>query len=226
MISRYLRGARRLTVPSRGPQVPPWNLILVLEALRYPPFEPLGNVDLKCLSLKSAFLLAITSARRISELHALSIHRDCCTFSPEGSKVVLRPNPAFLLKVLSDFHLSQSMELQSLPVSAADQLAFCPVRALSEFIRRTKPLRKSGQLFVCFHTSCLGRPLSKCRLYHWVVDTIQQGYTLSGGPAPPGFEHTQPVACRLLGLCGWEPLSPPYAQQPLGPPTLRSPDST
>ena len=137
-------------------------MYLVLEALKHPPFEPLGNVDLKWLSLKTAFLLAITSARRIGELHALSVHRDCCTFSPEGSKVVLRPNPAFLPKVLSDFHLSQSIELQSLPVSAADQLAFCPVRALSEFIRRTKPLRKSDQLFVCFHTSCLVRPLLKC----------------------------------------------------------------
>ena len=113
MISRYLRGARRLTASSRGPQVPPWDLYLVLEALKHPPFEPLGNVDQKWLTLKTAFLLAITSARRIGELHALSVHRDCCTFSPEGSKVVLRPNPAFLPKVLSDFHLSQSIELQS-----------------------------------------------------------------------------------------------------------------
>ena len=47
MVSRYLRGACRLTAPSRGPQVPPWDLDLVLEALQYPPFEPLSNVDLK-----------------------------------------------------------------------------------------------------------------------------------------------------------------------------------
>ena len=68
------------------------------------------------VSLKTAFLLAITSARMISERHALSVHRDCCTFSLVGLKVVLRPNPAFLAKVLSDFHLSQIVELQSLPV--------------------------------------------------------------------------------------------------------------
>jgi hypothetical protein len=94
--------------------------------------------------------------------------------------VVIRSNPAFLPKVLSEFHLSQIIELQSLPVSAVDQLALCPVRALSEYIRRTKPLRKSDQLFMYFHTSCLDRPLSKCRLSHWVVDTIQQGDTLLG----------------------------------------------
>lgn len=48
--------------------------------------------------------------------------------------VVLRPNPAFLPKVLTDFHLSQSVELRFLSASAADQLAVCPVRALSEYI--------------------------------------------------------------------------------------------
>ncbi|CAL8399116.1 unnamed protein product [Arctogadus glacialis] len=39
-----------------------------------------------------------------------------------------------LAKVLSDFQLSLTIEPQFLPVSAADQLALCPVRALSECI--------------------------------------------------------------------------------------------
>ncbi|CAL8387769.1 unnamed protein product, partial [Gadus morhua 'NCC'] len=81
------------------------------------------SMELQSLPVSAADQLAFCPE---DKHHALSVHRDCCTFSPEGSKVVLRPNPAFLLKVLSDFHLSQSMELQSLPVSAADQLAFCP----------------------------------------------------------------------------------------------------
>ena len=62
--------------------------------LQRPPFEPLGGADLKWLSMKTALLLAVTSARRVSELHALSVHGDCCRFSPDGSSVVLRPNPA------------------------------------------------------------------------------------------------------------------------------------
>lgn len=184
LISRFLKGARRLTVRRVGPTVPPWDLDLVLEAVSSPPFEPLTHTSLKWLSLKTAFLLAITSAKRISELHALSTHSDCCTFSPDGSAVVLRPNPAFLPKVLSDFHLSQSVELRSISSSAAAQRALCPVRALSEYVCRTQSLRKSDQLFVCFDSGRLGEPLSKSRLAHWVVDTIREAYTLSGTPAP------------------------------------------
>ena len=72
-----------------GPAVPSWDLDVVLGALNSPPFEPLGGADLKWLSIKTAFLLAVTSARRVSELHALSVHDDCCWFSSDGSSVVL-----------------------------------------------------------------------------------------------------------------------------------------
>ena len=191
LISRFLKGARRLTVHGTRPTIPPWDLEVVLNALRRPPFEPLGAAGLKWLSLKTAFLLAITSARRVSELQALSVHSDCCRFSPDGSSVVLRPNPAFLPKVFSEFHLSQSVELRSLPPSGGDgeteqQSVLCPVRALTEYIRRTQAARKTDQLFVCFDAGRRGRPLSKPRLSHWVVDTIQQAYVLSGAPVPPG----------------------------------------
>ena len=82
LISRFLRGAQRLTVRTAGPVVPPWDLDVVLGALQGSPFEPIGDADLKWLSMKTASLLAVTSARRVSELHALSVHGDCCQFSP------------------------------------------------------------------------------------------------------------------------------------------------
>lgn len=72
LISQFLRGARCLTAHAPGSPVPPWDLDLVLGALERPPFKPLQQAGLKWLSLKTAFLLAITSARRISELQALS----------------------------------------------------------------------------------------------------------------------------------------------------------
>ena len=81
-----------------------------------PPLNLLGP-----LTMKTALLLAVTSARRVSELHALSVHGDCCRLSPDGSSVVLRPNPAFLPKVLTEFHLAQSVELQSLSSSSAGE---------------------------------------------------------------------------------------------------------
>ena len=45
-----------------------WNLDLVLSALILTPFEPAEEVDLKFLSYKCCFLLALASSR--SEVHA------------------------------------------------------------------------------------------------------------------------------------------------------------
>lgn len=60
-------------------------------------------------------------AYRISGLHALSVHSDCCRFFLDGLSGVLHPNPAFLPKVISDFHLLLSVDLQSLFSSGGDQ---------------------------------------------------------------------------------------------------------
>ena len=106
--------------------------------------------------------------------------------------MVLCPNPAFLPKVLTEVHLAQSIELRSLTSPSAgeevlqSQSALCPVRALTAYIRHTQAVRKSDQLFVCYDHGRLGRPLSKPRLSHWVVDTIRQAYVLVGAPVPPG----------------------------------------
>ncbi|XP_073529664.1 dynein axonemal heavy chain 8-like [Phyllobates terribilis] len=52
----------------------PWDLNLVQEALTKPPLEPLEEVSEKILTLKTAMLVALTSARRVSDLHALSVN--------------------------------------------------------------------------------------------------------------------------------------------------------
>ena len=73
-----------------------WDLAAVLDALSHPPFEPLDQVDLKVLSLKTALLLALASAKRVSDIHAFSVHPDCLQFATGDARVVLRPNPAFI----------------------------------------------------------------------------------------------------------------------------------
>ncbi len=45
-------------------------------------------------------MLALASAKRVSELHALSVSELCMRWLPDDSGVVLRPNPSFLPKVL------------------------------------------------------------------------------------------------------------------------------
>ncbi|KAK0143362.1 hypothetical protein N1851_018509 [Merluccius polli] len=64
LVTRFLKGAQRLRPPLRNP-VPRWDLPLVLGALSRPPFEPLQDLGLDVLSMKTAFLLAIASARRL-----------------------------------------------------------------------------------------------------------------------------------------------------------------
>ena len=70
LVSRFLKGAQRQNPPQVA-RVPSWDLPLVLEALRLPPFEPLERAELRYLSAKVAFLLAMASPKCVGELHAL-----------------------------------------------------------------------------------------------------------------------------------------------------------
>lgn len=81
----------------------------MLQTLTFPPFEPLGSVPLKFLTFKVTFLLAITSARRVSELMALAVRKDLCTF--HADRMVLRLDPSFIPKVSSWFHRAQELVL-------------------------------------------------------------------------------------------------------------------
>ena len=57
---------------ARSPKhFPAWDVLPVLESLRLPPYEPIESCDLKSLSCKTAFLVALASGRRCSEIHAL-----------------------------------------------------------------------------------------------------------------------------------------------------------
>lgn len=94
---------------------PPWSLNKIISALTTSPFEPLRLVSLRFLSFKIAFLTAITSARRISELAALSIRRDLCIF--HSDRVILRLDPTFIPKVNYLFHHAQELVLPiSVPI--------------------------------------------------------------------------------------------------------------
>ena len=67
-----MKGARR-KLPVSRPLVPLWDLSVVMDALSHHPFEPLETVGMKFVSLKVVLLLALTTAKRVSDLQALSI---------------------------------------------------------------------------------------------------------------------------------------------------------
>lgn len=75
-----------------------------------PPFEPIHRADLKLLSWKVALLLALTSARRVGEIQALTIQEPFLQFKED--RIVLRTNPKFIPKVPSDFHLNEPLILK------------------------------------------------------------------------------------------------------------------
>ena len=53
-------------------RLPAWDVSLVLQSLTGAPYEPLRTCEERFLAQKTLFLLALASAKRIGELHALS----------------------------------------------------------------------------------------------------------------------------------------------------------
>ncbi|XP_073320639.1 uncharacterized protein [Pagrus major] len=187
----FLKGVRRLR-PVFKPSVPSWDLALVLEALCGPPFEPIESAYIKFLSYQTALLLALTSAKRVGDLHALSVHPSCTQFTPDGSKLTLHPNAAYLPKIIPTAYSSMTFELLSYcppPFASEEQRrlhSLCPVRALRTYIDRTQGVRLCDQLFVCFANLAKGKALSKQRLSHWIVEAISIAYSSRGIPFPQG----------------------------------------
>ena len=207
-VGSFLKGAVRLH-PPHVTRVPSWDLPMVLEALCSYPFEPLGQAGLKWLSVKTAFLLAITSAKRVGELHALSVAEECIRWSGDGSGVALWPNPSFLPKRISAFHVNRPVTLAAfVPQPGAEELLLggrwlCPVRALKQYIATTTDFRKSDALFLCYGGHRKGCAVSKQRLSHWVVDAVLQAYSRRGLPAPPVWCHsTRSVSTSWAALRG------------------------
>ncbi len=182
----FLKGARRLH-PPRPPSVPPWDLEVVLRALSQPPFEPLASVDLKELSLKTALLLALASAKRIGDLHAFSVDSDCICFGPGDCSVTLRPRPGYVPKSLSTPFRMQTVSLsalssESLTSRDADaQTSVCPVRALWGFTLTVRPAFGNLTSFLC--ATVVVRRAGPCQnrdFSHRIVDAITAAYTSRG----------------------------------------------
>ncbi len=157
------------------------------------PFEPIDSSDLKLLSLKTALLLALSTAKRVSELHALSVHNSCMQFTMDYSRVSLKTNPAFVPKVIESALACNQVDLMAFhppPFLSPEEErlhCLCLVRALHCYVNRTKALRKSNPLFVSRADSHRGKPISRQRLSHWVVEAIIVGYNSMGLSPPEGL---------------------------------------
>ncbi|XP_034065716.1 uncharacterized protein LOC117542252, partial [Gymnodraco acuticeps] len=188
LVCRFMKGARRLLPVSRS-LVPLWDLAVVLDGLTRPPFEPLEEADMKHLSLKTVLLLALASAKRVSDIHALSVHPSCTQFAPGQTRVLLKPNPAFVPKVVGSCTPIDIVAFPPPLCSSEEQRPhlLCPVCALRIYMDRSKEFCCNDQLFISGANPQKGKPVTRQRLSHWIVEAIALAYTSQGLQAPTGL---------------------------------------
>ena len=163
--------------PKSSRNLPKWNLSVVLNELTKAPFEPMKDSDLKHLTLKTAFLLALASGKRRSEIHAWVVNK--VANLGQWEKVALFPSTDFIAKNQLAREGSQSVSPVTIPALTTivdrqfkEDRTLYPVRALRFYLARTKDLRGSRSLlFISFkkgHTSDI-RPAT---LSSWLKQTI------------------------------------------------------
>ena len=91
---------------------PAWDVALVLQSLTGAPYEPLQTCDEHFLAQKTLFLLALASAKRIGELHALSY---CVSHSRGWAEVSFSYVPGFVAKTQDPSSLAPQFEGFSVP---------------------------------------------------------------------------------------------------------------
>ena len=161
--------------PKSSRNLPKWNLSVVLNELTKAPFEPMKDTDLKHLSLKTAFLLALASGKHHNEIHAWVANK--VSNLGQWEKVALFPSSDFIAK--NQLESSQSVCPVTIPALTTivdrqfkEDRTLCLVWALRYYLDRTKDLRGSRSLlFISFkkgHTSDI-RPAT---LSSWLKQTI------------------------------------------------------
>ena len=163
--------------PKSSRNLPKWNLSVVLNELTKAPFEPMKDTDLKHLTLKTAFLLALASGKLRSEIHAWVANK--ASNLGQWEKVSLFPSSDLIAKNQLAREGSQSVSLVTIHALTTivdrqfkEDRTLCPVRALRYYLDRTKDLRGSRSLlFISVrkgHTSDI-RPAT---LSSWLKQTI------------------------------------------------------
>ena len=128
MVTRFMRGVfcSRPSLP-RYSEI--WDVSLVLNYIKK--WQPLADIDLKTLTLKTVTLMALTSGQRCQTLHALDIDHmivvpSYCNFEITQLLKTSKPNNHF-------------GQLKFIAYTPDENL--CVVTCLKEYLKRTEPLR-------------------------------------------------------------------------------------
>ena len=193
----------RLERPFSSSRVPLWDLLVVLQFLSGPPFEPLASASLRALTQKVLFLVSLATARRVGELQAVSRE---VSFS--GSDAYLSYLPEFRSKTESAVNpLPCSFCVRSLKDFVGDlpdELLLCPVRALRSYLAHTSFLASRPRtLFVAPRSP--SRSLSKNAHSFFLRDVISRAYSSSSSSASssgPSSSASAPSSSRAHSVHG------------------------
>jgi hypothetical protein len=190
IIKEFKQGAFKKFPVIRNP-VPTWDLPFVLDALMRYPYEPLEKASLENLTLKTAFLVAVTSGRRISEIHAVDTRKDWLVITKR--KAILRTNPLFRPKIASEKNINAKIVLKAFfpsPKNAhqTELHSLDVVRSLKLYIEKTQPFRTSSQLFLSYRENKKGVPITKDTIARWIKQCILRAYSISDKPSPLGVK--------------------------------------
>ncbi|KAG8579388.1 hypothetical protein GDO81_010859 [Engystomops pustulosus] len=185
-IRRFIKGCSRIKPRIHNP-VPSWDLSLVLNILTEPPFEPLDSANIKILTFKTIFLIAITTARRLGEIQALSRREPFLNILDD--KIILKLDPLFLPKVVSEFHRKQEIILPSFcanPKSERERKwqTLDVRRCVLFYLEATKEWCKDSSLLVNFGGKNRGLKASKATLARWIKSTISLCYKTTNTSLP------------------------------------------
>lgn len=176
IISELIRSFE-LQRPVQRSLAPKWDLSCVLSSLCSEPYEPLHKASRFHLTLKTVFLLAMATARRVSEIHAFSMDSEHLRFNQSDGSVSLRTQPGFLAKNQFPSICPDDILVQNLArtVKFNDFNRFlCPVRALKRYLKVTEPIRKDRKrLFLPLKGN---HNITKGSISGWISYTIRLAY--------------------------------------------------
>ena len=181
---------------------PAWDVSLVLQSLTGAPYEPLRTCEEHFLAQKTLFLLALASAKRIGELHALSYR---VSHTRDWGEVSFAFVTGFVAKTQDPSSLAPRFEGFSVPALTnarknRNGRLLCPVRAVKVYLDRTAPHRpQCERLFVTAGRS--KKEISKTTVSFWLRKTISRAYELSGTALPvpaPRARETRGIVSSIL----------------------------
>ena len=176
---------------------PAWDVALVLQSLTGAPYEPLRTCDERFLAQKTLFLLALASAKRIGELHALSY---CVSHTRGWAEVSFSFVPGFVARTQDPSSLAPRFEGFSVPAlpnarNNRNGRLLCPVPPARCYLDRTAAHRPlCERLFVTAGRS--KKEISKTTVSFWLWKAISRAYELSGTEQPV----PAPRACEMRGI--------------------------